>query len=357
MEPVKKLKVIILYNRLWHYRIPIWNILADKCDLTVAYSEGNGSIPKGVNCKFQILYIPSKSYLKYIVLQQQNIKKLVSKYDVVVAYGGVLWLKNTLLPLYHKHVVFHTLGVSASYRTKYDSSQKWNLLHKWMFKNAAAVAFYTSYPINKYTKMGIEREKLFEAPNTVEVKPLCNQVEKKSILFIGSLYKAKGIQHLLNSYAYLKDKCELPILNIIGTGPEYEEIKIWINNNSLSDKIKLIGPVFSIDEKSKYFAEALACVSPCQAGLSVLESMGYGVPFITTRDAYTGGEIFNIHHMEDGIIMNNVSELTGVIKDISVSKEKYIDMGKQAKLFYDKFRKPSDMAEGLWLAIKYAYKH
>ena len=28
-------KVIIVYNRLFHYRIPIWNILSNYCDLTV----------------------------------------------------------------------------------------------------------------------------------------------------------------------------------------------------------------------------------------------------------------------------------------------------------------------------------
>ena len=33
-----KKKVLILYNKLFHYRIPIFNILADKYDLTVVYS-------------------------------------------------------------------------------------------------------------------------------------------------------------------------------------------------------------------------------------------------------------------------------------------------------------------------------
>ena len=40
------MRVIILYNKLFHYRIPIWNELADKCNLTVAYSEGDGKIPE-----------------------------------------------------------------------------------------------------------------------------------------------------------------------------------------------------------------------------------------------------------------------------------------------------------------------
>lgn len=353
----KKLKVIVLYNRLWHYRIPVWNILAEKCDLTVAYTEGRENLPENHECKFKILYLPANTYLKYFVIQKDNIKELTKNYDVVLAYGGITWLKYVLLPLCHKHVVYHTIGVSASYRTKYDSSQKSLFLDKWMFSKANSVAFYTHYPIEKFAKLGIPKEKMFEAPNTVKVEPISEQTCKKSILFIGSLYKAKGIQYLLDSYLTLRDSCDLPVLNIIGTGPEYNEINAWIERHNLSDIIKLIGPVYSIQEKARFFADALACISPLQAGLTVLESMGYGVPFITTKDAYTGGERFNIHHMKDGILMDDVSELTSIIKDISKSHDKYVEMGIEAKRFYDKCRKPSDMAEGLWSAIKYAYEH
>ena len=352
-----KLKVIILYNRLFHYRIPVWNILAEKCDLTVAYTEGDGFIPEGLECHFKVLHLPAYILFKRIVLQKCNIIRLANDYDVALTYGGVTWLKYSLLPFFHKHVAFHTLGVSASYETKYDSSKKWDFVQKVMFSKAKAVAFYTQYPIEKYAKMGVQREKMFEAPNTVAVKPINCEIEKDSILFIGTLYKQKGIQSLLEVYKDLDGKCNLPILNIIGKGPEFAEIETWINNNSLSDKIKLRGAVYNIEEKAKYFARALACISPQQAGLSVLESMGYGVPYVTTKDAFTGGEIFNIHDGIDGVLMSDISELLSIIRDISTNKSKYLHMGAKAMEFYNNDRKPSDMADGLWKAICYAYNN
>ena len=113
------------------------------------------------------------------------------------------------------------------------------------------------------------------------------------------------------------------------------------------------GAIYDDHEKANYFARAYACISPLQAGLSVLESMGYGVPFVTVKDAITGGESFNIHNNVDGVVMNSVEELSTVVADIFNNKRKYIEYGKNAKSFYDNNRTPQHMAAGLWRAIQY----
>lgn len=351
-------KVIILYNKLFHYRIPVWNLLAEKCDLTVTYSEGDGNIPEGIDCKFKIMHLPVKRYGKRFVIQKDNIRKLVRGYDAAIVYGDVSWLKYFALPwISNVKVIYHTIGVSASYEKKYDDHKEWDWLNTIMFNKADAIAFYTSYPIEKFAKLGVKKNKLFEAPNTVAVLPIKEDVTKDSILFIGTLYRQKGIQNLLDSYLELKGKCNLPILNIVGSGPDFEHFKQWISDNKMEDCIKLQGAIYNPDEKANFFASALACISPQQAGLSVLESMGYGVPYITSKDAYTGGERFNIHNNIDGILMNDVSELTSIVKDISENPQKYIDMGEKAKAYYNENRTPQHMANGLWDAVCYALKH
>lgn len=85
--------------------------------------------------------------------------------------------------------------------------------------------------------------------------------------------------------------------------------------------------------------------------------MGYGVPYITSKDAYTGGERFNIHNNIDGILMNDLSELTSIVKDISDNPNKYIEMGAKAKSYYNANRTPQHMADGLWNAVCYALIH
>ena len=73
-------KVIILYNKIFHYRVPVWNCLAEKCDLTVSYSDGDGKIPEGLECKFKIIYLPKKQYGKFVI-QECNIRKLTKNYE------------------------------------------------------------------------------------------------------------------------------------------------------------------------------------------------------------------------------------------------------------------------------------
>lgn len=348
-----KPKVIILYNQLFHYRIPVWNILAQYCDLTVTYSEGKEiTIPDNVS--FKVMYLKPCNKSKRFVIQKANVRKMAKEYDVVIAYGDIAWLKFSTLPWFNKtKVIFWTLGVSASYDSGYDKKSTWDKIRAFFYRQADAMVFYTTYPIDKYEKMGIPRERMFEAPNTVAVEPVKEEFKKDSLLFIGTLYRQKGIQYLLDAYKNNRNNPNIVPLNIIGKGPDSEYIANWIKENDLEDVIKMHGAIYDNEEKAKFFTRAYACISPLQAGLSVLESMGYGVPFITIKDAITGGELFNIHDGIDGVTMDSAEELNGLVADIFDNRQKYLDYGIKAKEFYDNCRKPEDMAEGLWKAIQY----
>ncbi len=351
-----KTRVLFLYNYLYHYRIPVWNILAQRYDLTVCYSFGN--VPQEIPIKFKFIKLPARVFAHRFVLQKDNIRKLAKQYDVVIAYGDISWLKFSTLPWFHHNykVIFHTIGVSATYNKAFDEHKEWDHIRYFFYSRADALVFYSSYPIEKYKRMGMSPGRLFVAPNTVAVSKLEQSAKKDSILFIGTLYKEKGIQILLDAYKTLKNKCSLPILNIIGKGPDFEAVSTWINNNSMQDIIKLHGAIYDIQRKAEFFDRALACISPKQAGLTVLESMGYGVPFVTSKSAITGGELFNVHSGEDGVLVNDDTEFCQVIQDISNNPEKYIEMGKKAIAFYNNHRTPAHMADGFIQAIEYVQK-
>lgn len=346
-----KPKVLILYNKIFHYRIPVWNILAEKCDLTVTYSLGD--VPKGLFVSFKTKYLPMKKIGPFYI-HKDNIRHLAKEYDAVIAYGNISWLKFATLPWFNKTpVIYHTIGVSASYGKGFDEHKEWDIIRCFFYSKADALAFYTDYPIKKYEELGIHRNKMFVAPNTVAVSPIKEPLKKDTLLVIGTLYREKGIQLLLDVYKELRPICKLPLLNIIGKGPDYDVINEWIQDNNMQDLIVLRGAIYDINEKARYFAQALACISPKQAGLTVLESMGYGVPFVSTKNAITGGELLNVHKGVDGVVMNSEDELLSVVKDIAEQPGKYIAMGEKAKEFYDNNRTPLHMAQGFWDAIQY----
>ena len=45
----------------------------------------------------------------------------------------------------------------------------------------------------------------------------------------------------------------------------------------------------------------------------MLKSMRYGVPYVTSKNAIMGGEIFNIHHGVDAMLMDNFSEFANIL--------------------------------------------
>jgi len=349
------MKVLVLYNYLFHYRIPIFRLLAKFVDLTVAYSFGEGF---SEDLNFDVIKIPAFRFGRF-VYQMRNLKKICNSFDVIIVYGDIAWLKYSTLPFRKKRnykVIFWSPGVSASYTKKFDEMTKWDAVRDYFYKKADALIFYTEYPISKYIRRGFSREKLFVARNTVEVKDnnKYNIEKKDSILFIGTLYMQKGILFLLNSYYEAYKTCpNLLPLNIIGGGKELNKVMEWIEKRRLGHKVFVIGPVYDDRRKSDFFSKAFACISPVQAGLSVLESFGYGVPFVTMTNALTGGERLNIQNGYNGILLQNLSELTNSILDISKNRDKYIQMGARAKKYYSEKAKPIDMVKGILQAIDF----
>lgn len=352
---MEKEKILILYNQLFHYRIPIFNILAEKFDITVAYSEGQDYNEK---FNFKIRKLSIKRYKRFVI-HKDNILNYCNNFDVVIAYGDIAWLKLSLLPFYWNRkfkFIFWSIGVSASYEKKFDSVTKWDNVRNFFYKKADAIVFYSDYPIKKYVENGFERKRLFVAPNTVEVAmKVFNPIEKRnSILFIGTLYFEKGLVALLENYrqAYLIDHRIYPLI-IIGDGKERLQIENWIEDNNLGDKIFLKGAIYNENILSEYFNEAVVCISPNQAGLSVLKSFGYGVPYITMQDAITGGERLNIKHNNNGVLYENESDLKDILLDILHDKQKYYEMGIRAKDYYHYYRTPQHMSKGLEDAINF----
>lgn len=340
-------KVLLLQGTINHYRVPIYNELARRVELTVVYSEG--SAPQ--NAKFQYQYIPTMRI--HYRIHKKNIYRMAKNYDVVICMFDFSYLYFRMLDtLPHKYkLIYWGIGVSAGYNQRFDQDQSYpkkNLRH---MKKADAMLFYSDYPARKYEKMGLAREKLFVANNTVSVLPH-EKKKKDCLLFIGSLYKQKKIDILLDAYwtAYQKNK-NIPNLILIGDGTEKEPIQQWVLEHGLSEKIRLTGGIYKDEELVPYFEKAILCISPDQAGLSVLKSMGYGVPYVTHRDAITGGEIFNIRNGENGILMDDFNELESIILEATADADKFIQMGDNAEKYYYENRTVEAMVDGFMQAI------
>jgi glycosyltransferase involved in cell wall biosynthesis len=359
MSESQTIKLLVVYNKVWSYRERIFDIVNKHFDLTVAFTD-----PQFVDKKFSFktIYTPGRWRGPFFI-HDKSLKSLCSGYDAVLALHEVRCLSIMRISLIRSRkysLTYWGIGVSASYEKKFDNDSTWDKFRFFTGRRAESVVFYSDYPINKFVKAGFPREKLFVANNTTNVSGGVNlNAIKDSFLFIGTLYKQKGFDILLNAYGSITDvpREDIPVLNIIGEGPERQFIEQWIKEHKMEDKIFLHGAIYDIDVLKSFYEKSIACISPNQAGLSVLTSMGYATAFVTEKDAITGGEIFNIENMENGIIYEGGAE---VLKDkliwIISNKQKTIEMGKKAKEFYDNYRTPEMMAQGLMDAVNYALK-
>jgi glycosyltransferase involved in cell wall biosynthesis len=349
-----KPKVLLIQQVIPSYRVPIFNLLAESVDLTVVYESG--AVPDAARFsvkKADIYHIPrvGKVY-------RGGLRRLTQGYDIVInSYDTPVYAVKRLGQLKRRGfgLVHWGIGVSASYSSHFDAAGADQTFYNSILQASDACLFYSDYPVKKYTALGWPSEKLFTAPNTVFVQPDDVLRERNTLLFLGSLYPQKGFDELLEQYllAY-QENPRVPKLVIIGDGSQRARIGNWIREHGLSDRITLAGAIFDDAVLGQYFASGIACVSSNQAGLTVLKSMGCGVPYITRRDAITGGEIFNIHDRVDGVLYDKPEELKGVLLDLTEHPETYMLYGNKARAHYEATRKPQDMVNGFLSAIEYA---
>lgn len=356
---MNKIKVLfVTQSKLQHYRVPIFQLVNKEPNIELTLAHCGNAI---VQNEMPEILLKKKKLGSYYTIE--DFGSICKNYDVILCmfyYNNLSFLRTVIKK--KQKIVLWSIGVPASYNRQYGDASNFRYKILNHFQNKAdALLLYSNAPIEIYKKRGIkvDEKKIFVANNTVEVvKQPIEKQEKDSLLFIGTLYLEKGLQLLLNAYkqAY-EEKSDLLPLNIVGGGAQFEKIQSWVKNNNLDNKINMLGAIYDPIKKAEIFKKAIACVSPMQAGLSVLESMGYGVPFITSYDAITGGEAFNIKDGENGLRMNDISKLKEVILDIDQNKDKYLTMGEKAYEYYWNNRTINVMANGIISAINYAYQN
>ncbi len=352
-----KYRILSLTNIVLDYRIPVYNRLSEYFDVTVAH---HGELVNESKAQFkQILLTPKR--LGPFIYFKEDIPKLAKQYNAVIALGDLHYLPFFRLGFLRNRkfaLSFWSIGVSASYAKGFDEDRRLDNLRFKLMNKADSIIFYTSYPITRYVEDGkIDINKLFVANNTVEItERIAIPSVKKHFLFVGTLYKEKKIFDLLSAYklAFEIQKDINPLI-IVGDGEEYDNIVQWINKNNLQNKITLTGAIYEQKELRDYYKDAIACLSPGQAGLTVLSSMAYGVPFVTTENAITGGEIFNITNGVNGIIYNESSNnLADIILELSSNKDKVYELSKNAQDHYFSQSTIDVMVGGIKDAVNYA---
>lgn len=356
-----KKKLLLLQETITPYRFPIYNLIAKHFRFSVAYinkAKGTEELP----ADFQLIQLHTRTFFVYRWIK--GLRALCNKYDAVITLPYNFRCTNLCLVPFFKNnyaALTWSIGIRASYIRPYsiDQSMNWrDRIYGAIMKKADANIFYMDAPVKKWVERGIDKDKIFVAHNTVEVLPVSpSHTNKQYFLFVGTLYKQKGVDILIDAYhtALAKStKSNFPKLMIVGSGSEEQTLKQMVCEYRLENQIQFLGAIYEESELAKLFTKSIICISPNQAGLSVLKSMGYGVPYVTHKDAITGGEILNIKNGENGIVYNTSDDLVDILYEAYADTAKYIEMGKNAYNYYHQYATPQIMADGVIHAVEYA---
>lgn len=353
---MKKPKVLLIQDVLVNYRDPIYSLINEQVDLTVGYT----TLANFTVSSYPIIQLPYYRIGKLI--WHKNLKRIINQYDVVVYAPYFKMIRLALLPFVpHKpKLVTWSLGVHASYTRPYDLTKNPDFedkIYETIQDHADACVFYMPEPIEywkKYRK--IDDKKYFVAHNTVAVAQFDTVMPevRDTILFVGTLYKEKGVGELIDCYFKAKKIAgNLPLMKIVGKGAEKDNIEQHIKDLGLADDVEMTGAIYDENILKNYFAKAIVCVSPKQAGLTVLKSLGYGVPFVTRLDAITGGEKKNIINGKTGLFYGSEDELVNILVETATKPEIFASMSDDARNYYLGKASPERMAQGVVNAIKY----
>jgi glycosyltransferase involved in cell wall biosynthesis len=326
----------------------LFNLLSRDYSVTVLHS---GKCTVTENDNFKEIIVPVKK-TGPIYFQFELLKEVKKDYDYIILLFDVRWICTLLAAL--KYNDKSKLILWGAWMTKRRVA---NLIRIHLTKKADANIFYTETTRRDFIQKGISPETLFVANNTFDVGKRVKSFEhlsKNRILFVGSLQERKQNDVLIHAFSKIIDKIPNDIsLSIIGDGPEYKKLKGLVKELNIENRVEFLGRINDPIKLRQYYKEAIVNVSFGQAGLTVLQSFGFGVPFLTKYNAISGGEITNIKHEVNGFLCDDSeTSLEQYILNLCLNIDFAIEMGKNAYHYYSNYCTISNMAQGFLDAIE-----
>lgn len=336
-------KLVIIQNRILHYRIPLFNALARVYDLTVVHSGEDFDIS---NAKFKVVKLSVRKFgtFQWQTYLSSEIKKISP--DVVISIADIQWIGSLLLSFtFPGKFVWWGFDKGRSKAAMFFKSLIIKQGNTCIFYNDAAKSHFDSLDKNG---------NFFIANNTFDVGERVKAYEfedKDSIIFVGSFDQRKRLADMIDAFGKLSQSHPSLLFRLVGDGAVYKEIESWIEKKKLNDRVILIGRVEDPKELRKLYQKAYHSVSFGQAGLSILQSLGFGVPFISSKNAISGGELCNIKDGYNGLLCDDdVPSLTSAMHYLL--GEKAIEYGRNSYNYYSEFCTIDNMVSSFVDAIE-----
>ncbi|MEV8147988.1 glycosyltransferase [Arthrobacter sp. NPDC080073] len=143
---------------------------------------------------------------------------------------------------------------------------------------------------------------------------------RDSFIYVGRLHSEKKPLLLIEAFEQLLAVRSGLRLVIVGAGPLSEQLKRKVETSPAADSVLILGHVEDYSVLKTLYSSAIASISPGYVGLSVTQSLSFGVPMIISRAEPHAPEI---EAVEDG--SNCIYFRTDDVHDLSQKMKQMVD--------------------------------
>lgn len=341
------MRVLILTTVMAPYRMKLFELLGEQCDLTVCFEVKNDVV------RNDNWYFRKSNNFTSVELKKWEKGTNVIHWDILKIMRGV---KPHLIVLYEysTKTSFLLSIIARSFRIPYlincDGafiSRNWlkKQIKKMEISNAAGL-LAGSDSARQYFKYYNGKEKNIYSHNftSLYVNDILSEVlssdekskrkkeldllDKKTVISVGNFVKEKGFMELIHAWKNVNKDYQLVI---IGSGKQKKEYLKYIQKESLNN-VKILDFMQYKDLKKYYIASDLFILNTKSDvwGLVINEAMSCGLPVITTDMCIAGLEL--IKDGENGYIIHtgNKDEIIESIKTVFEDEDRLLEMSKNS---------------------------
>lgn len=379
-------KIALITNIPTPYRVPLYEKLAEKIDLTVYFTNVSKSDEKfkindkrreweiSGNYKFKFKFLPGftiygPSGINYDVNPSIFKELRKNKYDIVIL-GGYNTFTTQITFLLCKLKQIPLIMWASSTKNENTMARKLSKpLIKFIVRNCGGFVAYGTKAKEYMVSMGVDENNIFIATNVGNVDFFMRESEKNrskrdiianklkintkfNILYVGALSERKGTKYLIEAYKRFKQSNQEWGLILVGNGPEKEALLSSSENVADIHFVEFVQPEFL----PNYYSIADIFVIPTSSdpfSIVVSEAMASELPVISTFA--NGASTDLIFENYNGLVIpdKNTEEIYNALKKISENPEKIRLMGKNSKKIIQECYNLNNMVQSFLKAIKH----
>lgn len=334
-KQTKTVSVVFFYYALLHYRASLFEYLADSEDIDFQIVCGKNK------CQFDNMkyYETDRDYVNFVnnkvftifgskfMVQLNAIRTILKLNPEILVLRGVnpQLLSTHLLFFVYKLFKPKTKLMWWGHGTLGNQGKFGQILRLFFYKNSKGVLIQGKKGVEILSQAGMNQEHLFLVGNNLndsDLGYLNNEIKPKqatntiNILFVGRVVKEKRIDLLLEALQLLKKEGKSFACKVIGAGPILEELKKQAQDVDLNNEVEFCGAKYG-SELSQYFLDADLMVIPDYVGLSIIQGLSYGLPFICSDD-------FEFHGPEMEVFQSKINGTLYPKNDVKALKNQII---------------------------------